>query len=379
MSKNRNIENLDLTGTDISQLKPLAQFTNLKKLELAHCLVTDAQLVHIERLQELVELDLGSTEVTDDGVKHLATLNTLETLCLADARITDSGAKLLAECHNLKRLQLAYSIGNGFEPRPCYASVDALNELKEKLPVLHIHGKPAERFTGMVGVVKNRRLATSQMAVSDLIGLPDKSLVQSIDLTGSIANDDLMESLEKFTNLKTLKLGRTWVTDSSLIRISNLLHLEELDLRDTRVTDVGVARLSACTNLKKLNLHNTMISGTAFRNLIALEKLVDLDVSRNRGDTKWSGRLDLSSGITDQGLAYISKLDWIERINLKCYHCKPVLTANGVRCLSNLKQLKEIGIYGLPINEEMLSNLKQILPDTKFDYKTKYGFFDLIP
>ncbi len=376
LTGNRNIEHLDLTGTDITDLKPLGQFEKLKTLELAHCLVTDAQLVHLSQIGSLVELDLGSTEVTDVGVGHIAELDNLETLCLANDRITDSGASKLVNCSNLKWLQLAYSIGNGWQPSHCHVSADVLRELKENLPGLNIHGRPAQPITGRIGLLKNSDLIVVQITISDLIGLADKSVVQSIDFTDSIVDDESLASLDQFTSLRSLRLGGTWITDATLKKIANLRPLETLDLRDTRVTDVGVAHLSTCTELKTLNLHNTMLSGSAFEEMTALRNLVDLDVSQNRGDTRWYGRSGLSSGITDQGLQFISQLDWIERLNLECYDFSSGVSADGIRRLFNLTHLRELGVYGLPINDELLKELKLNLPNAKLDYKTTYGFLD---
>jgi len=373
---NRDIESLDLTGTNITDLRPLTQLHKLQHLELQHCAIGDSQTTHLAKLRSLVKLNLASTEVTDVGVAALTKLPNLKALYLADARITDVGASALAECPSLERLQLAYSIGNGFEPARCNVSAAAIGELKKTLPALYVHGKPGRPTQVKLELVENNELVVKQMALVDLMGLNDKTVVMAIELSNTIVDDESLASLVQFTNLKSLKLARTWITDATLARIGALRHLETLDIRDTRVTDAGLVHLKTCTRLKTLNLHNTMITGSTFKELTGLENLSDVDISRNDGDTRWSGRLGLSPGISDEGLRAVSRLEWLNRLNLECFHFTPKVSGDGIRSLLKLTKLKELGIYGLPIDDDLTNELTRSLPETKLDYKTTYGFFD---
>ena len=315
--------------------------------------------------------------MTDGGVESLTQLPKLESLYLADARITDVGALILADYPSLKRLELAYSIGNGFEPARCNVSATAMGELKQKRPGLKVHGKPGRPPQGQIELLKkNTERVAKKMTLMDLIGLTDKSRVMSIDFSNTIVDDESLTSLAQFTNLKSLKLARTWITDATLEKIGVLRHLETLDIRDTRVTDTGIAHLRTCTNRVILNIHNTMTTGSTLTELASLENLVDVDISRNEGDTRWSGRLGLSPGISDEGLSAISRLDLLTRLNLECFHFSPEISSDGVRFLFQLTKLKELGIDGLPIDDNLMNEIERNLPDTKLAYKTTYGFFE---
>ena len=375
---NPNLETLDLAGTNITDLRPLTQLRKLKHLELQHCAIADSQIVRLAKIQSLVELNLGSTEVTDIGVKSLTQLPKLEVLILAGVRVTDASAKVFEDCPSLKKLQLAYGIGKSFEPGRCHISADVLGDLKRKLSGVQVMGKPAKPIEGKIELVENDQSVVKQMTLKQLSALYDKSMVTSIDFSNSIVDDDSLESLAKFTNVKSLNLAHTWITDLTLKKIGGLNRLESLDIHDTRVTDAGMAHLKTCTNLAMLNLHNTLVTDNAFGSLAGLTGLVDLDVSRNAGQTKWN-RVCFAPWISNDGLLAISQFKKLERLNLNCYDYTPKkMSANGIRLLFKLTKLQELSLFGLPVDDDFEKEFKRKIPSAKFINKmgSSFGFFD---
>ncbi len=59
--------------------------------------ITDAGLVHLERLPGLEWLGLSNTQITDAGLVHLEGLTSLQSLGLIDTQITDAGVTKLKE------------------------------------------------------------------------------------------------------------------------------------------------------------------------------------------------------------------------------------------------------------------------------------------
>jgi hypothetical protein len=95
---------VSLHGSKVTdaELKELAAFKRLLKLELGYTSITDAGMKELVVFKDLNELDLSRTWVTDAGLKHLAELKHLEKLDLSGTSVTDAGVadlqKALPKC-----------------------------------------------------------------------------------------------------------------------------------------------------------------------------------------------------------------------------------------------------------------------------------------
>lgn len=89
-----------------SDLRRLAELTNLKTLCLADTKITDAGLVHLTGLRKLECLYLHDTKITDDGMASLAGLSRLTFLSLDGTDVTDDGLLHLTGLVQLKVLAL---------------------------------------------------------------------------------------------------------------------------------------------------------------------------------------------------------------------------------------------------------------------------------
>ena len=64
--------------------------------------------------------------------------------------------------------------------------------------------------------------------------------LQSLDLAGTQVTDAGLEHLKGLTQLQSLDLGQTQVTDAGLEHLKGLTQLQSLNLGDTKVTDAGL-------------------------------------------------------------------------------------------------------------------------------------------
>jgi hypothetical protein len=89
-----NLTHLNI-GSDAQSdaaLVEVAKLKHLKDLRLAHNpKITDAGMVHIEKLSTLAHLDISGCSVTDEGLKALRGLRELNKLTLTETKITDAG------------------------------------------------------------------------------------------------------------------------------------------------------------------------------------------------------------------------------------------------------------------------------------------------
>ena len=90
----------DITDAGLVHLKGM---TNLRSLRLSGPKITDAGLAHLKDLTNLQTLNLRSTQVTDAGLVHLKGLTNLRELDLNRTKVTDAGLVHLKGM-NLKRL-----------------------------------------------------------------------------------------------------------------------------------------------------------------------------------------------------------------------------------------------------------------------------------
>ncbi len=103
-----NVSEVDAQGKlgDASS-KDLKGFTQLQKLGLDDCPITDAGLENLVGLTQLRTLDLRRTRISDAGLKHLEGLSKLQKLYLFGDAVTDAGMDSLAKLSQLDDLELS--------------------------------------------------------------------------------------------------------------------------------------------------------------------------------------------------------------------------------------------------------------------------------
>ena len=101
-----NLTQLDLTGGQISDLRPLSALTNLKVLNLSRNSITSlTELEGLTSLTNLTELDLHDNQISD--LQPISNLTNLTVLGIRDNQITS-----LAGLENLTNLTYIYASGN---------------------------------------------------------------------------------------------------------------------------------------------------------------------------------------------------------------------------------------------------------------------------
>ena len=90
----RQVRELDLNHTELSDLKPLGALTGLQSLNLSFGKqITDAGLAHLSALTGLQSLNLDRTKITDAGLAHLSGCTKLIILERDDTKVTEAGKK----------------------------------------------------------------------------------------------------------------------------------------------------------------------------------------------------------------------------------------------------------------------------------------------
>src|SRR5438876_7660945 len=134
-----------------------------------------------------------------------------------------------------------------------------------------------------------------------------------------------MKELAHLTQLTTLRLLHTQVTDAGLAELKDLKHLTTLDLIETKVTDAGLKELADLKQLTTLYLRSTKVTDAGLKELADLKQLTLLDLQ--------------SSLVTDAGL----------------------------KELADLKQLTSLWVHGTQVTGEGARELQAALPKLKID------------
>ncbi|KAF7153434.1 hypothetical protein RHSIM_Rhsim01G0072300 [Rhododendron simsii] len=110
--------------------------------------------------------------------------------------------------------------------------------------------------------------------------------LEELDLSWNNLGNDILPSLNNFSNLKKLNLAATLLDGSIYVKgigiLSNLTNLEELDLSKNYLESGILPSLNNFSNLKNLNLAGNYLNGSIYaKEFDGLNNLKELDLSQN--------------------------------------------------------------------------------------------------
>jgi len=197
----KKIEQLNLSGSEISDLKPLEALTELKILHLYDTHVSN--LEPLKALTSLRELRLSRTNIRN--IEPLSALTGLQGLWIDGTQV--SNIEPLKDLTQLQMLDLGYSEVSNLKP------LQSLKNLRMLwLPVSEINSIDA-----LSSLIKLQMLCLHDTRVSSV------------------------EPLTALTNLQVLDLWRTHVSD--LKPLYSLAGLKSLDIRQTNISDEQIAQM----------------------------------------------------------------------------------------------------------------------------------------
>ncbi len=193
-------------GTDelLAQLAPhLKKLTVITGLHLHKSKITDAGLAALKDLNNISHINMEKTQITDAGLEHLRHMTKLDLVILTGTKVTDAGVKSLREALPQLRVE---KLSQAQE-----RSEDELHKAGAVFGSLPGGGLVEIRFQG-VG-------RDSKLNDADLKLLKEhldiwKASLRTIDFSDSDITDAGLTYLKGLTNLKTLVLSNTKVTDT---------------------------------------------------------------------------------------------------------------------------------------------------------------------
>jgi len=339
-----------LTGQTLDCLKDMPK---LKKLDVNHARLYDADLVHLQAFKQLNHLTLPNRGISDEGIRHLAPLKNLKYLWVGRSSMSPLSDRSLNTFSRLANLEELFVNGNAFTDQGA-AQLAILKNLR----TLHLDGKDtALTREGIRNLTKLAHLTNVMLPVT---GNGFLDLAKLADLTRVTLMGDSYKTLSDISQLNTLtKLEFLRVSgvhqDDSILDISNLTHLKNLtillyrnrrqDIND-EFKDKDLACLRGLTSLERLQLGSNGIGDEGSQYLAGLRNLNSIIING-------------SPRITDKTLTYLSPLKKLRRIVIH----NSVITDQGLSYLHDTDTLETIEITSTGrIRARAIQQLRRELP-----------------
>ena len=192
-----------------------------------------------------------------------------------------------------------------------------------------------------------------------------------LTITGCPQITDSSFDLSRLSQLKTLNLGSTSISNATLFTLKNCTKLHTLNLSNcAHITDIGLSYLKECTALCALFLSGSPLTNQALSHVSHLSALTTLDLS------KWAitdeGLLPLQSltdlvlldlsncPITDIGLSYLTFFPALRHLYLR--KCSQI-TNEGFIYFKALTTLRSLHLTGCPkVDDAVVPHLKLCTP-----------------
>jgi internalin A len=236
VNKKRVVSGVTLSGPKITDaiVKDLLEFPALSRVSLrtAPNVSMDAVMT-LTKVKKLQSVELAGEIVSDDTAKALASVATITELTLEDGGLTDDGVKQLAALTKLQTLVLT----------------------RDK----QVRGTT---IPALVAAKNLKYLTVSECELGDLAGwsgLKSLSNLISLALPQTGVTDAGLKQLGKITQLKSVSFASCPVTDTGLAELKGLNALESLNLTETKITEQAVPILSAMKKLQFLTLNEKQI------------------------------------------------------------------------------------------------------------------------
>ncbi len=391
LAKAKIVQVLDLSkvkGMTDEGLRLIAGSPRLEGIVVTGEEVTDAGVKALTRCHSLQMVKLLSTKkVTDAGIKELAALPKLQFLHLSGLTLSGSAFEAFAESKTLQWVDLEFINGLTDEGARHLARLPRLHDLKM------CSGPGEKRLTSAtIKTIVDTRLPTrfdfDPRLIDDellkalvekgwLYGPPAAKArkkpampneVKSIALDGSKVTDNGFQVLLNCTNVTSLNLQRTAVTDETLKQLGGFKNLNRLALGGTKVTGAGLDAIAALP-ITHLGMEGCELSEDAFKAFGRMAALEQLKLSNVKMKAEWLMHianlpalieLNLANAdFDDAAVEHLKRLPNLERLALN--HTR--LGDAGFRELLKLPKLQSLNVDRAKVSKDVFLKAKRDYPD----------------
>lgn len=214
-------------------------------------------------------------------------------------------------------------------------------------------------------------LHDTQITNAGLVHLKGLTNLQNLGIGRTQITDAGLVHLKELTNLTSLSLPKQ-ITDAGLRHLKGLTNLQDLTLAGIQITDAGLVHIEGLTKLERLNLDNTKITNAG---LVHLKGLTNLQYLGLNGTQVTGAGLGHLAGMNLKGLAipeqaqtdtglkhYLAAIKPPTELHLNKHRMRPLLnwsiTDSGLVHLKELTSLQVLNLEGTPITDAGLVHLQ---------------------
>jgi hypothetical protein len=375
-----SLQNAGITDEGLEYIRPLH---SLRILELSQASISNRGMAVLKDLPALVYLDFN-TEVTDAGLRQVAQISNLRWLRIRTGRIYGPGLLELAKLPRLERLCLW---GSGSISDRHIKFIEGLTQLKS-LTLWGICDRLTDASLASIGKLKNLEelhfIRTGpRFTPAGAARLKELKNFKKVDFAqawsgpaGAYYGDEVVRQLAALPNLESIK-GISYLTDEGMKTLTRFRNLKCLGValkgrKQDYYGPTGMSHLASLGSLEELFINSDSLSEADFACLEPLSRLKVLLIS--------SGR----NVVTDRGMASIGKLKQLESLTLGSVTRSGLNQLNGLPNLrhlqvnawrnasktdppdevmldlSGLKNMKDMNLSGLPLQNSNLEFLKHL-------------------
>ncbi len=387
------IKGLTLSGANESILRYLSligRLPSLRVLLLSELPVRDQDLMALRVADALEHLAVHRTSITEVGLLGLKDLQQVKHLEMDDSLLSES---LVVGIHvwPLDKLVLQRNQANIRSALPWL----------EKLPTLtrlHLIDIPLSEFCdAFPQPLSNLRELQSSLATDeDLVLLAKWSNLESLNFSGTSLTGRSLSELASLGRLKRLDLSRTQIdgdsieslrrlplleidlsylplTAQAVVQLSQFARLERLELVGTAVDNASLKALAELPNLKSLNVVDawtTKAGRTAFRSLLPQCDLLPNDTIANGPQkelVEWmlEQQGEVAVRLPDNSVKAIRDtselpISSFRVIGVNLLNSPSGVDNEGMRKIAQFNELDELAIYGPACTDAALAQLQEM-------------------
>lgn len=279
-----------LTASGMAALEQIPWLETLQVSDLRSDIgerLGNEHLANIRFLPRLRTLELTGTAIDDDGLRVLKELRNLRRIVLDGMPVTGAGLMHLSAPEQVWSLKLSGGLGRTNSVKVNGEVVPALKRMTGLVTLeifnTDIDSTLAEAVAGMPGLA---RLEISRSPVDSKIGEGFDRLtnLQRLVLSHTEVDDSLADAISKLPELWRVSVTHCAAGDGVIAALANCPKLRYLSLVDTDVTDAGLEAFAARAGklaLFRMSLSGTDVTETGLKHLLQLERLNELQVSRD--------------------------------------------------------------------------------------------------
>ncbi|MBL6447289.1 leucine-rich repeat domain-containing protein [Fulvivirga sp. 29W222] len=376
LSQLSSLTHLDLSGTNIYDLKPIRNLTKLEELNISNTPVDN--LESLKYAGELRYLELKNTPVKD--ITILKRLGKLQLLNLNGTRVSDLSP--IAELTDLKNLQLANTPLLSIDILKPVISLEELNISStnittlspvsglEKLKIIKADSTPIPSLSPLSSLKSLKIISVNYTVVSDLSPLSDLTALERIYcdrtvITQEAASEFMAQNPGVLVVFESEDLKNWWTS----LPVSWKTILEtSINIKGKKPTKEDLAKI---TSLDSINIaDNLYIQSieplTKLRKLevIILKNTAVFDLSPLK-DLRNVSYLDISDTEANN-FAAIASLNRLHTFKAN------KTTLSNLDDLSNLNRLREIEVDNTLVNETHVQQFISHNPECLVIFKTEY-------